>query len=375
MSSLIFYNSYDIFDNPHNKQKLSNIPGGEAFSSYFQIFSQNITCVDRTNTIKIPLNVKVPDYLKMPEYQKFDKSFEEICDERAKFLLQFAEWKNRKIAVMYSGGVDSTLILCSFLKNATEKQLKNILVLMSDESIRENRNFYYDYVSKHFDCISTYRFPYFLGHDDYLLLSGENADQLFGSQVNDLLTKKMPYSNLFLPFEQMEGKVLDYFAERLKIEGNEKYAEGMLTLFKKIVDAAPIELNNVYRFFWWINFTTKWQSVYTRILPHTIKRDTLQLEENYTTFFRTDEFQLWALNNTDVFSLDVDNCGKKIAKQYIYEVNGDPSYLKKPKVGSLAHIVKRKEVIYTIDENLKFSNDYPTEEYYNHNNDFIEMMK
>ena len=106
------------------------------------------------------------------------------------------------------------------------------------------------------------------------------------------------------------------------------------------------ELNNVYKFFWWINFTTKWQSVYTRILPHTIKKDTLKLEENYTTFFHPKEFQLWALNNVDVFSSDVDTCGKKVSKEYIFDVNKDASYLNKQKVGSLAHMVRRKEISY-----------------------------
>ena len=74
--------------------------------------------------------MKVLDFLKMPEYDNtFDKSFEQVCDERAQFLLHYAEWKNKKIAVMYSGGVDSTLILCSFLKNAKPNQLKNISIV------------------------------------------------------------------------------------------------------------------------------------------------------------------------------------------------------------------------------------------------------
>ena len=372
MSELIFYNSYDIFCNGANQKKLDNIPGGNYFSSYFDIFSQNISVVDRTDTITIPLKVKVLDFMKMPEFEKFDKTFEQVCDERAKYLLQFAESKNRKIAVMYSGGIDSTLILCSFIKNAKKEQLKNILVLLSDESIRENVNFYHDHIIKNFECVSSYKFPYYLGHDDYLFTSGENADQLFGSQVNGVMAKKIPFSSLFDSFDKMEGYVIDFFNERLSPSGKEKYSEGMLSLCKKIVDGAPIELNNVYRFFWWINFTTKWQSVYTRILPHTIKKDTLKLEENYTTFFHPKEFQLWALNNVDVFSSDVDTCGKKVSKEYIFDVNKDASYLNKQKVGSLAHMVRRKEISYTIDENLNFGEEYPGQEYYNYHNDFVE---
>jgi len=374
MKEVLFYNSCDIFTNPYNHDKLKNVPGGEAFSSYFQLFSPNISVVDRTGVIRVPLNVHTPDYLKMPEYKKFDKDFTTICDERAKFLLHKAEFDNRKIAVMYSGGIDSTLVLCSILKNATKEQLKNVVVLLSEQSISENENFYRDYITKNFECVSSYRFPHFLGNDKFLFTSGENADQLFGSQVNDTFTRNNPYDTLFRPIKEVDGKVLDLFNERIK-DKNKKYSEPILNLFHKLVASAPIPLENVYQFFWWINFTTKWNSVYVRMLPYSKNSSTIKLEENYTTFFGTEDFQLWSLNNTDKFSKDVDNCGKKISKQYILDVNGDTTYLKKPKIGSLCHIVRRKEVLYTIGKNLEFNNEYPTEEYYNYGNDFEEMMK
>jgi hypothetical protein len=371
MSSLIFYNSYNIFNDSTNKDKLKSVPGGEAFSSYFQLFSKNISAIDRTGTINIPLKTEILDFLKMPEYRKYDKSFDEICDDKARELLN--RLGNRKLAVMYSGGVDSTLILCSLIKNATKEELKRVVVLLSNESIGENPNFYYNYIIKNFECVSSYRFPYFLGDDNYLFVSGENADQLFGSQVNDSFTKENPYTDLFKTMNEAEGQIMDYFNIKLDAS-NKKYAEPMMLIFKKMVDAAPIELNNVYKFFWWINFVTKWQSVYVRILPYSMNKTTLKLEENYTTFYCSEDFQLWSMNNTDKFS-EIDSAGKRIPKQYIVDVNGDKEYLNKPKFGSLAHLVKRKEFVYTMDSDMKFGKEYPTEEYYNYGNDFEKMMK
>ena len=50
----------------------------------------------------------------------------------------------KKLAVMYSGGIDSTAIVCSLLKNCSEKDIKeNVIVLLSDHSILENQNFHY----------------------------------------------------------------------------------------------------------------------------------------------------------------------------------------------------------------------------------------
>jgi hypothetical protein len=370
MNDIIFYNSYDIFINKKNKQSLNNIPGGEAFSSYFQIFSQNITAVDRTGVISIPLNVHTPEHLSIPQFQKFDKSFEQICDERAIDILRLAKSKNKKLAVMYSGGIDSTLILCSLIKNGTEKDLSNVVVLLSQASVEENVNFFNDFIIKKFNCISSYRFPYILGNDDYLFISGENADQLFGSQVNAEFARKFNYETLFEPIN--DGKIIDFFLDKVQ---NRKYAEPMFHLLKKLVDESPTEIISIYHFFWWINFTTKWQNVYVRILPYAMNKSTIKLEENYTTFYSTKEFQLWAMNNTNSLTKEGPSGVKYVAKDYIYGVNNDIEYKNKIKIGSLFNMVKRKELIYTMDKNMNFSNKYPTEEYYNYGNDFEKMMK
>lgn len=374
MNDIIFYNSYNIFVNKANKDKLEKIPGGNLFTTYFQIFSQNITAIDRTNTISIPIKTKILPHMEMPEYVKFDKSFEEVCDDRAIFLLNKSKQDNRKIAVMYSGGVDSTLILVSLLKHAKKEELKNITVLLSDNSIKENTNFYYDYIINNFNCVSSYRFPYFLGDDNYMVVSGENADQLFGSQVNDFYTRNNPYSDLFKPIGEVKENFIYWMQQRIRDDYNVKYAEDVFGLFEKICNNAPIPLDNAYKFFWWINFITKWQSVYVRILPYSFNKNTIKMEENYTTFYSPKEFQLWSMNNTDSFVKEEPGTSKYVAKQIICDFTKDYSYMKKPKLGSLALIVKQKEMIYTLSSDMQFSNEYPGEEHYNYGNDFERIM-
>jgi hypothetical protein len=97
----------------------------------------------------------------------------------------------------------------------------------------------------------------------------------------------------------------------------------------------------------------------------------LVLEENYTSFYCTDEFQLWSLNNTDKFIKNDFNTIKYIAKEYIFNYNKDESYLKKPKIGSLFRLMQRKEMVYSIDENLIVNLEYPNQEHYNYDNDFV----
>jgi hypothetical protein len=378
MSDIIFYNSYDIFNNPNNLDRLKKIPGGTNFSSYFKIFSQNITAVDRTGAITMPLKCKVLPHLMMPEMVKFDKSFAEIMDDRAKELMQQAITGNRKIAVMYSGGVDSTALLVSFFRNFDPDVVrKQIVVLLSDHSIRENPTFFYNHIIKKVDCVSVYRFPYFLGNDKFLFMSGENADQLFGSQVVSTFTNDKPFDCIFRDVESMSGEIIDWFGLRLKRDKPyyeqlpKNYEEHIFELFNKSVKAAPIQIDNVYKFFWWINFTTKWQSVYTRILTYSQNKDTLRPEENYTTFYGTKDFQLWSLNNTDSFIKGTPNSAKYVAKDYIFDYNRDSDYLNKPKIGSLSFIVRQKNMSMMIDEDINFIETFPSEEYYNYENDFL----
>jgi PP-loop superfamily ATP-utilizing enzyme len=47
---------------------------------------------------------------------------------------------------MYSGGIDSTLVIISLLKNASEEERNNITILLSENSIGENPNFYKDHI-------------------------------------------------------------------------------------------------------------------------------------------------------------------------------------------------------------------------------------
>jgi hypothetical protein len=372
MKDVIFYNSYDIFVNEKNKTNLTKVPGGEAFSSYFKIFSQNITAVDRTGIISIPLNVHIPEHLQIPKFEKLNTTFEQICDNRARQLIELSQSKNKKLVVMYSGGIDSTLILCSLIKNCSKKELDNVIVLLSEISIEENINFFNNFVVKNFNYISSYRFPYILGNDDYLFVSGENADQLFGSQVNAEFAIKYNYKKLFESFDNNEGNIIDFFIDKID---NKKYAESVFQILKKLIDNAPVKINSIYHFFWWINFTTKWQNVYVRVLPYSMNKSTIKLEDNYTTFYSPKDFQLWAMNNTDLLTKEGSGGIKYVSKKYIYDVNGDEEYMNKVKIGSLFNMVKRKELIYTMDQNMNFSNEYPTEEYYNYGNDFEEMMK
>jgi hypothetical protein len=373
MNNIIFYNSYDIFCNSDNKEQLNLIPGGQKFSSLFSVFSKNISIIDRSHTVKIPLKCDILPWLVMPKYEKFNTTFSDIMDARALQIFRQATDSNRKLAVMYSGGIDSTAILVSLLKNIPLQEIKeHVVVLLSELSIMENPNFYRDHVIKNFGCVSSSRFPYLIGNDDYLMVSGENADQLFGSQVTSFFSRGRDFTEIFKPIDQMKGEIIDWMASRIEADGaNASDAGELFHLLEKIVASAPIELDDVHKFFWWINFTTKWQSVYVRMLGFSQNIKKIKLEENYTTFYHPKEFQLWSMNNTDKFIKDTSSSSKYIVKEYIFNFNKDLDYFRnKSKIGSLSALFKHKNLPIYITKNMEGYHSLPGINNFNLENDF-----
>lgn len=365
-SGLIYYCSYDLFKGATGARLETS--GAEAFSELFNIFANNVSIIDRSNTFANPLNTALLSISILPELNN-SHSFETLCDNRARALMDQAIANNKKIAVMYSGGIDSTLILCAFLKNCNSEEVKRVTVLLSEQSILENQNFYHSYVISNFDCVSSFRFPAFIGNTDYIFISGEHGDQLFGSAIAQAYEVAYGFDALFQPLNNSHGALADFLSNR----GAKKYAEPILQLFLKLCDNAPVPIETPYHFFWWINFSTKWQAVYTRLLPYSKHKKTIALEENYTTFYCTKEFQQWSMANTDQFIKDSFATAKFIAKQYIYDLNKDSSYLHKIKMGSLCNLLNNKEIVYAIDEDLNFITKPLGQEYLNPSNEFAEM--
>ena len=66
----------------------------------------------------LPWTVKIKDRFKMPIYDPaFKKSWQEITDERAADVARMIREENKKFSILYSGGIDSTLITVALLKN------------------------------------------------------------------------------------------------------------------------------------------------------------------------------------------------------------------------------------------------------------------
>ena len=352
--------------------KTSNLghPGMARFADVFKLYGPWVIPVDRTGTITSPIRT-VSDF-PIPTYRSFTGSFAEICNERAIEVLGNAEKLGAVMYVMYSGGIDSTLVLVSLLKNATAEQKKNIVILLSHESIAENPRFYEEHIRGKLRVGSSIAFPELIGEDCYLL-SGEHNDMVMGSEKIGKLMTRFGASSIYQPYNR--EMVTSLYAGALG--GDIATADFYMDLFERIRDKAPFPVTNNMDFLWWINFAIKWQACFYYILLFAPARNAHKVTREYVnarfvSFFNTDDFQLWSMNNLDKRIKDTWKSYKWVCKDIIYDYTKDADYRdNKMKKASLLFITAQQTSYHFLDDNMHFTNDLTPEEYLEPVNDFV----
>jgi hypothetical protein len=263
-------------------------------------------------------------------------------------------------------------LLVSLLKQATAQQKKNMVVLLSHESISENPRFYEEHIRGKLRVDSSIMFANLLGGND-MLLSAEHNDMVMGSdKVGKIMTRYGPAA-IHRPYSR--DLMTDFFGASL--DGDTETANFYVDLFERIRDVAPVPIDTNFEFLWWVNFAIKWQACYAYIAMLTPLKNTHlvtkeYLDTRFVSFFNTDEFQLWSMNNPDKRIRDTWASYKWVAKEVIYDYTKDAEYRdNKLKKGSLIPLTNRLYTNNFLDENLHFSNDLGPETYLETKNDFV----
>jgi len=345
-------------------------PDIDLFSGFGKLYGGWVLPIDRTGTIQTPARARL--ICPLPTFRSFTKSYEDICNDRAREILTQAEKRDVALYVLYSGGIDSTAVIVSLLKNASLSQKKRIVVLLSHESIIENPNFYEDHIKHNLRVDSSNLFPYLLGGTD-MIVSGENNDQVMGSDKAGRLIARYGPEIIHKPYQR------DLFTEfwGATFKDNSRATTFYVDVFEKLMHAAPVRISTNFEYLWWINFALKWQTVFAYTVLFTAPRNAHKitadyLYNRYLSFYNTDEFQLWSMNNLDKRIKDSWKTYKWVTKDLIYAFNRDAEYRDhKMKRGSRANIT-RQQLPYealALDGTL-VSNRDPIE-YYNPDNSFV----
>lgn len=360
------------------------------FADSKNIIGNILPLIDRTGKLSMPYNFEIyPDW-KMPNYDSnFLKTFEECCDQRTQEIINQADQENKKIHIFWSGGIDSTLILVSFIKKLGMNKVKEkIRIFLSIGSISENYYFFDRYVSKlnytNSYCIEDLFF------DDGIIVTGEYSDQIFGSDLALKLYKKSnktyefhddydreKFHSLFVD-EDTEISLIDYHKDSpyrgLEIDSRESW----LDLLEESVLSSGLPLKSMFDYLWWFNFNFKWQSIYFRMVIRTKNQNAINynfLNKNLIYYFGSKDFQLWSMKNLDKKINDSWHTYKFPAKKYIYEFDGNKNYLDyKVKKGSLYQILNDVKKYEAIDNSFQLIQNLDPNLYYNPDNWFSKWL-
>lgn len=243
------------------------------------------------------------------------KSFSDICFDTAKSIYDRAVNENKDIYISWSGGVDSSCVLSTFLMLG--ESTSKIHVLCSNESISEYPLLYFKLKSENIDIIlikdpSKMLDVYTPIVNNNLVVFGWCGDQLYGSDVNN----KYPGW-----FHKDWRDFLKYMNMGNTIE---KYEQA----FK----AYKLPIENCAQFFWWMNFSCKWthvSKVFSLVCGNT---------ENVVNFYENFDFQNWSIARFDKVDYQPPTNTKYYKpemKEIIYKYTHDEHYKNnKGKVGS-----------------------------------------
>ena len=364
---LLFYNPAKI----KNEIDWTAVESIRAFYGLFSFMNDSVFFHDRTGTITTPFRSK--NLFPLPAHAKnVGCSYEEIVLSRAKELLLLSQKKQKPLGVFWSGGIDSTVILVALKMLETNRTAlkERVHVILSPESIREYPEFYAQHIRGQFRIEPSHSYSEYF-QNQYILVTGEGNDQLFGSQLIASVPGEFGVDFLQNPAnEETIGKFLNH-------AGVPHHTSDLLTaLFLRLNEKCPSGIDSVFEFMWWLNLTCKWQTVYMRMLGFLLPAgrsniDADFISQNYHCFFMTPEFENWSIWHKHLKIKNSLKTYKYEAKEFIFRFNQDKNYLEnKVKIGSLYHIINRQASVAAIDDSWEYHDMFPFEEVFVASNSF-----
>jgi hypothetical protein len=341
---------------------LSNVP--RDIVSYIDVFKNLEGAMDRTLYTKFPINYAVNHPI-----PKFDgnniPTYADACNERATTLIKQAEDKDKKIYLMWSGGVDSTAILVSFLINSTAEQRQRFVVLMSQDSIRENPEFFKNHILNKLEYQTSSRLIDMYYTDSNLFVHGEVNGQLYGENIINWVWPKMTDADETLITVESMLTVLNTL--------NKKYIAMFIFIMKSSAQSIGVDLVTLRQYSYWYNLNFRMPTNNTRPLRYysDINQTHNRMTSNIRCFYSSLLFDRWAINRMIYIKENKTSIYRKATKDYIFAFDKNQQYYDKmSKINSGSKITSNYQEHRLLNLDLKGVDISEINDYYNPDNVF-----
>jgi hypothetical protein len=270
---------------------------------------------DRSNTSAFPSDTNT------------SKTYAQIMDETA---LTYANSNN---VIRWSGGIDSTAVVASFIKN-------NIpFTLSCDLNSRSELSDVYDYLANTHTMI-TPNFEFTLS--DHVTITGDCADQLYPMQQQ----QHIPDKQIWAEYSAINGKdtIPDYYKQAISdaeknISARDYFVAYHSRLYQcdttvsgnlydnylsPIIAKFPFDCQYGYQLTFYFRLIFKYQGHLNNLKTIQNKnQNKFSTTNTYKAFYDTEDFQRWAMTNYEMnyntYGYDI-TTWKTDAKNYIHSV-------------------------------------------------------
>jgi len=324
-------------------------------------------CIDRTGSCDMPFNFDVSRF-EMPNLTYVSTSFIDVCSQRASEINTIAKKHNKQILIMYSGGVDSTCIVCSFILTFGAKYVQqHVTLMLNNDSIEENPQFYEKFIRGKIATIDSSNYNTSLQPDKYIIVNGDPGGALEGGGV--LRTVLVDYNDT-IDTPNWKDQVSKYhsklFVSSLYTGQNINYIDYFIDSIETSAATQQFQISNLFDCFWWYLINFKWIAMSLNIYKNC---GGLLLTHNHgidywfdhmIPFFSTNEFTQWSFSNRHHMlnirkTMPWPMYYKRAFKEVIYQVNHDEEYLNnKGKDARLRRAInpRTKQNIFALTNNM-----------------------
>jgi hypothetical protein len=263
--------------------------------------------VDRTDQTQYPFKLHIRKPWKGP---LVDCSLETACELSVK---QIISQNPAPYYVYWSGGIDSTLVLVSFLKYADRKDIK---VCCSSASLDENLHFYQNYIK---NCVEIFDSNFELPTDG-THITGDCGDTIWATLDEGFLTAPLVSSHLYQPWQQ-------WFANN-NVGQDWRSSTGLtfIEYCEEFFSRSGKKINSLFEARWWFYLICKTQS---KALYKTTGSFLMLPNLRLVHFFENEYMDSWSWYNTDNMIHGYDwQSYKWPAKEIIFNYDGNEDYKK-----------------------------------------------
>ena len=299
-------------------------------------------------------NEILPKY-KLVQYDpNYTGSFAEASDSKAMEYARRIDENNEKFAIMYSGGLDSTIITTALIKNLTKEQLKNVSICASVQAVVENPNYWRKFIFGKFKIIDSMVNKYdTLLELGYTPVTADDGDCIHGTvlglnfyhaweqKIGERLTADQrahvrnnlhKLSDKDTHFSVFEDALVEYFQYSntpwwpvpKNLNPDPMFGRKLYDKYALNAKTASCPVISLQDFFWWLIFNVKMINCGVRGAMYYNDRYNMNIAINkIENWYLWPAYQQWSMNNNNNGQKIGYGAGtyKKVARDYIFELD------------------------------------------------------